>query len=156
MRHFIVMGAAALLLAFAGAAAAQQPTQAQASAIRQACRADYQSHCANVPTGGSASLQCLQQNAASLSLPCQQALAAVGGGSMGAPPAAESTAPPGTPPMSQRQEMRLLRASCGSDYRQFCSGVQPGGGRALACLHAYGPQLSPRCRSALLSAQRGC
>ena len=45
-------------------ASAQQPTSAQASAIRSACRADYQANCAGVPTGGEAALACLQQNAA--------------------------------------------------------------------------------------------
>ena len=59
-------------------AAAPQPTQAQIAAIRQACRADYQAHCATVPTGGAASLQCLQHNAPGLSAPCQQALGAIG------------------------------------------------------------------------------
>ena len=94
-RHGIVPGAASstrrlliglgVLLAAASSAAAQQPSQAQANAIRQACRSDYQSHCAGVPTGGSAALSCLQQNATSLSQPCQQALAAVGGNARGQP-----------------------------------------------------------------------
>ena len=45
----------AMLLCQAGAALAQgTPTQAQASAIRSACRTDYQAHCADVPTGGAA------------------------------------------------------------------------------------------------------
>jgi hypothetical protein len=57
---------------------AQQPTQAQIIAIRQACRADYQAHCATVPTGGAAALQCLQQNAQSVSAACQHALSAIG------------------------------------------------------------------------------
>src|SRR6266478_9273293 len=60
-------------------AAAQQPTSAQASAIRQACRADYQANCAGVPTGGQAALACLQRNAAKTSPACQQALSAAGG-----------------------------------------------------------------------------
>jgi hypothetical protein len=55
-------------------AAAQRPSQAQASVIRQTCRADYQAHCASVPTGGSAALACLQQNAGELSSGCQHAL----------------------------------------------------------------------------------
>jgi len=59
-------------------AQAQQPTQAQIATIRQTCRIDYQAHCATVPTGGAAALQCLQQNAQSLSAPCQQALGAIG------------------------------------------------------------------------------
>jgi hypothetical protein len=73
-------GLVALLAALAAPALAQQPTSAQAGAIRQACRSDYQAHCASVPTGGSAALACLQQNAASLSPGCQQAVKAVGGG----------------------------------------------------------------------------
>ena len=59
-------------------AAAQQPTPSQASAIRAACRADYEANCARVPTGGAAALECLQAHAASTSPACQQALSAVG------------------------------------------------------------------------------
>ena len=40
------------LLGAANMAAAQRPSQAQASAIRSNCRSDYRSHCASVPTGG--------------------------------------------------------------------------------------------------------
>ncbi len=47
----------------------------------------------------------------------------------------------------------MLRGACGADYRAFCRGVQPGGGRAMDCLRAHGPQLSRQCRSALLSAR---
>src|SRR5580704_271927 len=66
-------------LAFATAAPAysQAPTDAQRSAIRSQCRSDYQAHCASVPPGGKASLQCLQQNMSSLSSGCQAAVRAV-------------------------------------------------------------------------------
>jgi hypothetical protein len=37
-------------------------------------------HCSNVPTGGPAALNCLQQNAQTASAPCQQALSVIGGG----------------------------------------------------------------------------
>jgi hypothetical protein len=109
-------GLAALLALLAlPAAHAQQPTSAQASAIRQACRADYQAHCASVPTGGSAALACLQRSAASLSPGCQQALRAVSAGGSAAPqnaaarpaaaaPAAPSSAPTDTWPHSVRGE----------------------------------------------------
>ena len=63
-------------------ALAQQPTSAQASAIRQACRADFQSQCPGVPTGGPAALACLQQPRRQLSPPCQQALSAAAGAAM--------------------------------------------------------------------------
>ena len=55
----------------------QQPTGAQRDAIRSACRADYEAHCASVPPGGAASLQCLQQNMSALSSACQIAVRAV-------------------------------------------------------------------------------
>jgi hypothetical protein len=40
--------------------AAKQPTDAQVSAIRSACRSDYPKVCAGVPTGGAPALQCLE------------------------------------------------------------------------------------------------
>lgn len=162
---------AVLLLTAPVSAVAQQPTQAQANAIRQSCRSDYQSYCAGVPTGGSAALACLQQNASSVSQPCQHALAATGGG--GTPPAnpqAYGASPPGAaaapgtvqsspappdgtarPPLTPREQMAILRTDCGRDYRLFCRGVPLGGGRAIACLRANGRQLSPQCQSALLA-----
>src|SRR5260370_28735807 len=48
-------------------AISQAPTDAQRSAIRSECRSDYEVHCASVPPGGAASLQCLQKNMSSLS-----------------------------------------------------------------------------------------
>lgn len=148
MKATFFMSAALAVAALAGAASAQQPSQAQANAIRQSCRADYQAHCAGVPTGGQAALACLQQNAASLSLPCQHSLAAIGGGG---PPRAAAAAPP----PSARQEAAVLRRSCEMDYRRLCHGIRPGGGRALACLRDNSQSLSPQCGNALMAAQSG-
>jgi hypothetical protein len=66
-----------LTLAYAAPVSAQAPTDAQRSAIRAACRADYQAHCSSIQPGGAASLQCLQQNMSSLSPSCQTAVRAV-------------------------------------------------------------------------------
>ena len=66
-----------ILFAPATAAYSQAPTDAQRSAIRSQCRSDYQAHCASVPPGGKASLQCLQQNMSGLSSGCQAAVRAV-------------------------------------------------------------------------------
>ena len=155
---------------FAGAALAQQPTQAQINAIRQSCRADYQTYCASVPPGGAASLECLKQNSPSLSAACQRAVSAVGGAALstqGAAPTAPATAAPATaapataaparpvsPALTPRQELGLLRRACGADFRAYCPGVPPGGGRILSCLEANGPYLSRQCRSALIAARR--
>jgi hypothetical protein len=65
-------------LAIATPAYSQAPTDAQRSAIRAECRTDYQAHCASIPPGGMASLQCLQKNMSSLSSGCQSAVRAVG------------------------------------------------------------------------------
>jgi hypothetical protein len=66
-----------ILFAAATPAHSQAPTDAQRSAIRSQCRADYEAHCASIPPGGRASLQCLQQNMSSLSSTCQAAVRAV-------------------------------------------------------------------------------
>ncbi len=169
-RNAACAGVAALALVAFDLAVAQQPTPAQQNAIRQACRSDYQAVCASVPTGGSAALQCLKQNAGSVSAPCRQALAAVGGGSGNsgaAPGAGAATAPPatmkaspgaasaapqsaGASRMTMREELMLTRAECGQDYRTYCQRVQPGGGRAIKCLEANGTSLTPTCQQALM------
>jgi len=141
--------AASLFGAMASVAGAQQPTQAQANAIRQACRGDYQAHCASVPAGGAAALQCLQSNMASLSPGCQTAVGATQGGA--APPVASHAPPP--PAMSPREEIALMRHACAGDFRAHCRGVRLGGGQALACLADHQESLSPPCRDAMASAR---
>ena len=97
------MNVRALLLVavLAAPAHAQQPTAAQQSAIRDACRSDFMSNCSGVQPGGAAALACLQRNAATASPACQQALQAVATSSApapakaSAPPPAASAAPPG-------------------------------------------------------------
>jgi hypothetical protein len=153
MHHrLMVVAAGAAVALVAGQAVAQQPTQAQAAAIRSACRGDYPTHCASVPPGGAAALQCLQQNAAALSAPCQNALAVLGNDA--APPAALAPAPAAppsqpapsgyapaphvapaapvgpaapvvSPMMSPRQELAILRAYRGPDYRRLCYACSP-------------------------------
>src|SRR6266571_1783910 len=65
------------LFAVATPAFSQAPTDAQRRAIRSECRSDYEAHCASIPPGGAASLQCLQKNMSSLSSGCQTAVRAV-------------------------------------------------------------------------------
>src|SRR6266536_3206756 len=55
-------------------APAKQPSSAQVSAIRGACRSDYPKVCAGVPTGGAPALQCLEKNKAKLSAGCEKAV----------------------------------------------------------------------------------
>jgi hypothetical protein len=136
-------------------ALAQQPSQAQASAIKQSCRSDYQANCSSVPAGGRASLECLQQHLSNLSPACQSAVNGASGGGSAHPPAnATQAAPAEAPPaMSPRQKAAFMRRSCGADFHAYCQGVPLGGGRGLACLAANESRLSPSCSSALAEAR---
>jgi hypothetical protein len=133
----------------------KQPSRAQVSAIRAACRTDYPNVCAGVPTGGAAALQCLENNKAKLSANCQKAVAAATGATAapavaGAPPA-DAAAPPVLVlrPMLPREELFVLRSACGADVRALCGGVAPGGGRIIQCLAVRAESLSPECRGVL-------
>jgi hypothetical protein len=146
----------------AATAAAGQPTSAQITVIRSACRSDYPKVCAGVPTGGAPALQCLEKNKAKLSAGCGKAVSAAGGGgataaapAAGAAPAGASAAAPAAPavivlrPMRPREELFVLRSACGADVRSICGGVAPGGGRILQCLATNAAQLSPACKDVL-------
>ncbi len=153
--HVRTMLVGLLLSNLSALAFAQQPSQAQASAIKQSCRADYQANCSSVPAGGRASLQCLQQHLSNLSLACQSAVNEASGGGSAHSPADASQAPPAEAPpvMSPRQEAALMRRSCGADFHAYCRGVPLGGGRGLACLAANQSRLSPSCSNALAEAR---
>ena len=147
----------------AASAPAKKPTDAQVSAIRSACRSDYQKVCAGVPTGGSAALQCIEKKKAKTSGGCQQALNVVSGGTA-APAAggATATATPGAAPaaaapepalrlrpMLPREELFVLRSACSGDVRGLCGGVAPGGGRIVQCLANQAASISPACKQVL-------
>ncbi|TKW75463.1 MAG: hypothetical protein DI543_22590 [Bradyrhizobium icense] len=145
----------------AATTAAKKPTDAQASAIRSACRGDYPKVCAGVPTGGAPALECLEKNKAKVSAGCSKALAAVGGGSAapaaaGGAPAAAGAAPAAAPvvivlrPMLPREELFVMRSACGGDIRTLCAGVAPGGGRIMQCIANRAADLSPACKDVLV------
>jgi hypothetical protein len=161
----------------AASTTAKKPSSAQISAIRSACRSDYQKVCAGMPTGGAPALQCLEKNKSKVSAGCAAAVsAATGGGAApaagGAPAADTATANPGaaspgaaTPgaaapaaapppalvlrPMRPREELFVLRSACGGDVRSLCAGVQVGGGRVIQCLASQAAALSPACKEVL-------
>lgn len=145
----------------AAAAPAGQPSSAQISAVRSACRSDYPKVCAGVPTGGAPALQCLEKNKAKLSAGCEKAVsAASGGGATAAAPAAGAPAAAGAAaaaaptvivlrPMRPREELLVLRSACGADVRSICGAVPPGGGRIVQCLATNAAQLSPACKDVL-------
>jgi hypothetical protein len=140
----------------------KKPSSAQVSAIRSACRADYQKSCAGVPTGGAEALNCLEKHKSELSQGCQQAVSTASGASTanapaGAPAADQATAPAAaTAPvqplvlrrMLPREELFVAR-TCGGDIGALCAGVPAGGGRIVQCLATQAASLSPACSDAL-------
>ena len=62
---------------FATVANAQQLTRQQLMEIRAVCEPDLRKFCASVEPGGGRLAQCLQQNAASISVPCKDKLMAI-------------------------------------------------------------------------------
>ena len=162
-----------LLLLLLAPASAQQPTQAQRDAIKQSCRSDFMSHCSGVQPGGKEALDCLKSNGPQLSPNCRAAVDAIQPGQKPAEkpagkPSQKASAPAAGPPPPRPGEMpmaappppamvpmiapadlALLMRACGIDVGRYCPGVQPGGGREIACLAANGRGLTFRCRRAL-------
>ena len=152
------------------AAAPHKPSpaqrQAEVKAISRACSADYRTHCAGIPPGGSASMVCLKRNARTLSRGCLQALVSapnVAAAHIAVPAAAAAPAPVAAPsPMepapllvTPREERFIIRSACGADFATYCGGLRPGLGRIAACLHYNKNSLSPRCQQALIALHEG-
>ena len=71
------------------------------------------------------------------------------------PPSAQ---PPAQSPPAQapaQQAVADARAACATDIQNFCPGVQPGGGRILACLKQHKDQVSDGCKQAVIKATKG-
>jgi len=166
------------------AAAALQrmrPNQEQLGIIVQACGADMSTHCANAARGPGWELKYLQDHAATLSVGCQQVLAAVAS-TAAAEPAAAPAAPPSPPPAAAAaptppppaaaaapppapaaaQRMRPTREqfvtiiqSCRADIREHCAGAERGPGWRLKCLKENAASLSSGCQQALAAVASG-
>jgi Cysteine rich repeat len=160
----------------------QAPTDAQRSAIRSECRSDYEAHCASIPPGGAASLQCLQKNMSSLSSGCQTAVRAVEApaapkaesapaapkaesapAATTAKPATETAAPKAAPKAAasttakkpDNAQVAAIRSACRSDYQKVCAGVPTGGSLALQCLEKNKSKVSAPCQQAVDAASGG-
>jgi hypothetical protein len=59
------------------------------------------------------------------------------------------------PASAQSSAIEAAQAACSADLQQLCAGVQPGGGRMLACLKQHRDQVSPACKQAVMSALQG-
>ena len=71
------------------------------------------------------------------------------GVALSAPAVAET---PSTTPT--RAQIQAVAQACRGDIHQFCDGIQPGGGRILACMREHKDQLSPACQDAMAQASQ--
>ncbi len=55
--------------------------------------------------------------------------------------------------IAAKAERQEVRQACKDDFKTFCSEVQPGGGRLIACLRQNFENLSPGCQRALQAAK---
>jgi hypothetical protein len=62
-------------------------------------------------------------------------------------PAAPAPGTPGTPPRDRPH------GACRDDINRLCAGVQPGGGRILACLREHTADVSPGCHDMMQRAR---
>ena len=67
-----------------------------------------------------------------------------------AAPVAFADGPPPAP--SQEAIIAAARVTCDADIQTLCAGVQPGGGRILACLKEHKDQVSDACKMAIVKA----
>ncbi len=160
----------AAIVAVATPSFAQGPSEAQKAAVKSACRNDYVAHCASVPPGGEAALQCLAKNMSSLSPGCQSAVQAIEASvtpknepasTEAAPAAAPKAATTATAPKSDAKpaataakkpssaQVSAIRSACRGDYPKVCAGVPTGGAPALECLEKNKASVSAACGSAL-------
>jgi hypothetical protein len=63
--------------------------------------------------------------------------------------ASPCSAPPDVIVVAPRQVFVLVRTKCRAEYRAYCSDVDIGGGRVVACLQSKAASLSPTCQSDL-------
>ena len=82
------------------------------------------------------------------SVPSIPALALAGAAVMSATFPVACLAQAQVPPQMRGEAMTLMQV-CRGDYDRLCAGVQPGGGRVLACLHEHSHQLSAACGQAM-------
>ena len=68
-------------------------------------------------------------------------------------PPSPSQPPPAQPP--SKEAVEAARTACETDVQKLCTGVQPGGGRILACLKQHKDQVSDGCKQAVQKATRG-
>jgi hypothetical protein len=110
MRNFFLVAALSLLAL---------PLSARA---QDACKADAERLCKDIPPGGGRIIGCLKSHEADLSPACKERMAAGKG------------------------RMEGVKEACKPDVEKFCKEIKPGDGRIAACLKSHDGELAPACR----------
>ena len=100
---------------------------AQGAAVRQACGAELQQHCAGIEPGEGRLRACVKEHFAAFSEPCKRAVLST---------------------------VAVVRA-CKADVQRTCPGIQPGGGRIQACMKDHFAEYSDPCKQAIVTAKFG-
>jgi len=90
------------------------------------CEPDVKQYCSDVEPGGGRIMNCLQDHYKDVSQDCYDTLS-------------KKMSGPGNGLMS----------SCKNDVKQYCSDVQPGGGRIINCLKDHTQEISQECHNSL-------
>lgn len=118
----------------AAPASAEQTAQAEdpLSTFKTGCKAELEKFCKDVMPGDGRQLACLYAYQDKLSTRCEYAIY-------------DAAA------QLQREVNALsyVAAECDDDLDKYCSGVEPGEGRLLACLEKNEAKVSSRCEQAI-------
>ena len=96
---------------------------------QEGCRADLAKFCPQAKAGDGQVAACLEAKKAQLSVPCKDHVA------------------------KMTELLKEVDKACEEDIHTQCPGVQPGGGRIVACLKQHVSSLSFRCKVKLAEAK---
>lgn len=122
---FVPMTAVVLAVLFFMLAWSHLPAFGQGDA----CVADAQKFCKDVPRGRGSVMKCLHEHQAELSTACQEWMQGV------------------------KTQAREITQACQNDVQQFCQGIKPGRGALAKCLKAHESELSATCKDELAQAR---
>jgi hypothetical protein len=129
------------------AAPAAPAAASAASTATQAAPTPTAAKPAAAPTASTPQAAAAKPASVKPAAPAAQAAKSAAKPPAGAPvPAA---APPAVIVVAPIQVFALVRTKCRAEYRAYCSDVDIGGGRVVACLQANAASLSPTCQSGL-------